>query len=163
MSGHVAQGVSLRDLGSSDLEWIADQERAIFGSAAWSEGLIREDWRYGTNRYRGVFVGDERAGYAIYGFEGDAFHLLNLAIAPAHRRAGLAKTLMDDFLAEATRLGAPDVWLEVAVNNEAARALYDGYGFEVVRVRRKYYQPGDIDALVMRRELSGYSPHMSTR
>lgn len=162
MSDHTTSGVSLRDLGPQDLEWIAEQERLIFGSAAWSEGLLREDWRYGTNRYRGVVVDDERAGYAIYGFDGDAFHLLNLAITPAHRRAGLAKTLMDDFLAEAVRLGAPDVWLEVAVDNTAARALYDAYGFEVVRVRRKYYQPGDIDALVMRRVLSGYVPSMAT-
>lgn len=162
MSDDATSDATLRDLGRSDLEWIAEQERVIFGRAAWSEGLIREDWRYGTHRYRGVVVHGERAGYAIYGFDGDAFHLLNLAVTPPHRRLGLAKTLMDDFLAEAVRLGAPDVWLEVAVDNTAARALYDGYGFEVVRVRRKYYQPGDIDALVMRRELAGYAPSMAT-
>jgi ribosomal-protein-alanine N-acetyltransferase len=65
-------------------------------------------------------------------------------------------------MAEARAFGAPDVWLEVAVDNEAARSLYEAYGFELVRVRRKYYQPGGIDALVMRRELSGYRPTAST-
>ena len=132
----------MRDLGEDDLEWLAGQERAIFGPAAWSPALIREDWRYGTNRYRGVEVDGELAGYAIYGFEGDAFHLMNIAISQEHRREGLARVLMDDFLAEAAALRAPDAWLEVAVDNEAARGLYEAYGFEVVRVRRKYYQPG---------------------
>lgn len=152
----VTPGPRLRDLGEGDLEWLAGQERVIFGPAAWSAGLIREDWRYGTNRYRGIEADSELAGYAIYGFEGEAFHLMNLAIVPAHRREGLARVLMDDFLAEAGTFRTPDAWLEVAVDNEAARALYEAYGFEVVRVRRKYYQPGDIDALVMRRELGGY-------
>jgi ribosomal-protein-alanine N-acetyltransferase len=158
MSDSGAPDPRLRDLGESDLDWLAEQERVIFGSAAWSEGLIREDWRYGTNRYRGVEVDGDLAAYAIYGFEGDVFHLMNLAVAPERRREGLAKVLMDDFLAEAGTFGAPDVWLEVAVDNEAARRLYEAYGFDVVRVRRKYYQPGDIDALVMRREVRGYQP-----
>jgi ribosomal-protein-alanine N-acetyltransferase len=45
------------------------------------------------------------------------------------------------------------VWLEVAVTNSAAIALYREFGFEDVRVRRRYYQPEDIDALVMRARL----------
>ncbi len=158
MSEPEVPGPRLRDVGERDLAWLAEQERVIFGPAAWSAGLIREDWRYGTNRYRGVEVDGDLAAYAVYGFEGDAFHLMNLAVAPEHRREGLAKVLMDDFLAEAGTFGAPDAWLEVAMDNEAARALYEAYGFALVRVRRKYYQPGDIDALVMRRELGGYEP-----
>lgn len=160
---HRLPGPRLRDLGERDLGWLAEQECVIFGPAAWSEGLIREDWRYGTNRYRGIEVDGELSAYAIYGFEGDAFHLMNLAVAPGHRREGLAKVLMDDFLAEARAFGTPDAWLEVAVDNEAARGLYEAYGFQVVRVRRKYYQPGDIDALVMRRELGGYEPTVTLR
>ena len=143
----------LRDLCESDVDWVAEQERVIFGPAAWSVGLIREDWRHGANRYRGIEVDGQLCGYAVYGFEGDAFHLMNLAVAPGHRREGLATALMDDFLAAARTVGAPEAWLEVAVDNEAARALYEAYGFELVRVRRKYYQPGGIDAVVMRREM----------
>jgi ribosomal-protein-alanine N-acetyltransferase len=30
--------------------------------------------------------------------------------------------------------------------------MYDRYGFEVVGVRRGYYQPSNTDALVMRRD-----------
>ena len=48
------------------------------------------------------------------------------------------------------RAGSRRVLLEVRADNDAARRLYDRAGFEVISVRRRYYQPGDVDALVMR-------------
>ena len=53
------------------------------------------------------------------------------------------------------RSGAGALLLEVRADNEAARRLYGTSGFEVISVRRRYYQPGDIDALVMRKHLGG--------
>lgn len=150
--------VRIRDLVEADLPWMASVESEIFASAAWSEALIREDWRYGTCRYRAVEIDGARAGYAVYGYDGDAFHLMNLAIVAACRGRGLAKALVREFLDEAVRHKAPDAWLEVAVNNKEAIGLYEAFGFEVVRTRRKYYQPGDIDALVMRAQLLPFVP-----
>lgn len=150
--------VPIRDLVEDDLPWMAAAEVEMFANAAWSEALIREDWRYGTARYRVAEIDGLRAGYAVYGFDGDAFHLMNLAVLPDFRRRGAAQALVDEFLAEAARLKAPDAWLEVAVDNEAALELYRALGFEVVRTRRKYYQPAGIDALVMRKELRPYAP-----
>lgn len=146
--------VQVRDLEPSDLGWVAAQEQLIFGPAAWSAALIREDFTYGLKRYRGAELHGELAGYAIYGFDGDAFHLMNLAVTPEARRSGVGRALMDDFLAEAARVGAHAVWLEVAVTNEAALALYRVYGFHDVRLRKRYYQPGDVDAVVMKRAVA---------
>jgi ribosomal-protein-alanine N-acetyltransferase len=153
-------GTPIRDFVEDDLPWMAAAETEIFANAAWSEALIREDWRYGTCRYRLAEVDGLRAGYAVYGFDGDAFHLMNLAVLPDFRRKGIAQALVDEFLAEAARAKAPDAWLEVAVDNEGALALYRALGFEVVRTRRKYYQPGGIDALVMRKELPHRDPSL---
>lgn len=145
--------VVLRDLTEQDLAWMADSEREIFGPSAWSAQLIRDDYSFGGKRYRGVELGGELVAYAVYGYDGDAFHLMNLAVLPHARRRGLGRLIMRDLLAEAERLGAPDVWLEVAVTNDAAIALYREYGFEDVRVRARYYQPENVDALVMRLRL----------
>lgn len=150
--------VRIRDLVEADLPWMAQAERDIFANSAWSEALIREDWRYGTCRYRAAEVDGALAGYAVYGYDGDAFHLMNVAVVPECRGRGLARALVEEFLEEAVRHKAPDAWLEVAVDNEAALALYAALGFETVRTRRKYYQPGGIDALVMRKELRPYVP-----
>ncbi|WP_062518726.1 ribosomal protein S18-alanine N-acetyltransferase [Demequina silvatica] len=150
--------IELRDLTEADLPWMAEVERELFGASAWSRELIEHDYLYGLTRYRGLCVDGELVGYAVYGYDGDAFHLMNLALVPSVRGRGLSRVLMDDFLAEARREGAADAWLEVAVDNVPALALYRAYGFEDVRIRRKYYQPEGVDALVMRVELAGYQP-----
>ncbi len=144
------QRVSVRDLTAEDLEWIADQEKAIFGTSAWSPEVIATDFASGFRHYRGLDVDGVLAGYAVYGFDGDAFHLMNIAVASDARGEGHSHLLMEDFLAEARRLGVAEAWLEVAVTNDAALALYRSHGFEDVRVRRRYYQPEGTDALVMR-------------
>ncbi len=145
--------ITLRDLSEADLTWVAEREVEIFGPAAWSESLIRDDWAYGGKRYRGAELDGELVGYAVYGFDGDAFNLMNIAVVPRARRAGVGRALMEDFLAEAAAVGAPDAWLEVSVENPAALALYRAHGFEDVRIRPRYYQPEDHDALVMRRRM----------
>lgn len=40
--------------------------------------------------------------------------------------------------------------LEVRVDNARAQRLYQRFGFEPIGLRRGYYQPGNVDALVMR-------------
>lgn len=153
----------IRDLAPEELGWLAEREREIFGAGAWSPSLIAEDFEHGHSRYRVAEHGGERVAYAVYGFEGDAFHLMNLAVVPSRRREGFAHALLADALREAEEVGADEVWLEVAVDNAPALALYREHGFEDVRVRPKYYQPGGIDALVMRKPLRPYTPGSASR
>ena len=47
------------------------------------------------------------------------------------------------------------VFLEVRADNPVARALYASEGFEAVGRRPHYYQPDDVDAIVMRLDLRG--------
>ena len=152
------RAASVRDLTAEDLGWVADQEREIFGASAWSPELIAADFARGFRRYRGLDIDGALAGYAVYGFDGDAFHLMNIAVAADARGEGRSHLLMEDFLAEARRLGVGEAWLEVAVTNDAALALYRSYGFEDVRVRRRYYQPEGVDALVMRLRVTSAGP-----
>ena len=42
-------------------------------------------------------------------------------------------------------------------DNVVARRLYSGAGFATLTVRRKYYQPGDVDALILRMPLRDLS------
>lgn len=143
-----------RDATEADLDWIAEREVEIFESAAWSRALLGEEFhRTLGRRFRIAEVGEERVGYAVFGFESDVFTLLNLAVVPKWRGHGFARAFLDDFLGDARGLRVRDVWLEVAVDNVAAIRLYQGFGFEEVRRRKRYYQPGNIDALVMRRWL----------
>lgn len=64
---------------------------------------------------------------------------------------GLGARLLTELLGAATDFECHEVLLEVRVDNVRAQRLYERFGFEPIGFRRGYYQPGNIDALVMRR------------
>ena len=80
--------------------------------------------------------------------------LLTLAVAPAARRTGEGRDLVRRFLAAAEGQGATVAFLEVASDNPVAQALYRATGWHEAGRRRGYYAPG-VDALVLRRDLTG--------
>lgn len=100
---------------------------------------------------------DPRGGMVMARLAADEAEILTLAVHPDARRQGLARAL----LAEAARIvaasGATALFLEVALRNAAARALYAEAGFAEVGRRRRYYADGD-DAMVMRRALAPANP-----
>ena len=82
----------------------------------------------------------------------DELHINNLAVRPEVRRLGVATALLERVLEEGARLGATRVTLEVRRSNEAARLLYERFGFSIAGVRRSYYTKPIEDALVLWRE-----------
>ena len=92
---------------------------------------------------------DAAGGCVLARVAADEAEVLTLAVAPAARRQGLARRLLEGAVAEAGARGAASMVLEVATSNEAARALYAGFGFHEVGRRRGYYAGGE-DALILR-------------
>lgn len=109
-------------------------------SAASFAALLDSPHVFLLQRTDGFLIGRAIAGEA---------ELLTLAVAPDARRQGLGGALLQDFVAEAKRRGARDAFLEVASDNQAARALYAGQGWRQAGRRPDYYAPG-IDALTLR-------------
>lgn len=89
---------------------------------------------------RGMILGRAVAGEA---------EVLTLAVAPAVRRGGIGRRLLEHAIAHARVEAAEAMFLEVSVVNEAALRLYRAVGFAAVGERRRYYANG-TDALVMR-------------
>lgn len=83
----------------------------------------------------------------------DELHITLVAVAPAHRRQGLAQRVLGELLQLGRRRGAARATLEVASSNQAALALYRVLGFETQGVRRRYYSTGE-DALIQWLDLS---------
>lgn len=96
---------------------------------------------------------DPRGAMVLARVAADEAEILTLAVAPALRRQGIGRALLEAAAAEAARRGALALFLEVAAANTSARALYAAAGFTQVGLRRRYY-PGGIDALVLRRPLA---------
>src|SRR5438105_5050952 len=99
---------------------------------------------------------EERAiGFCSFWRVLDELHINNLAVMPEQRRAGAATALLTYVLEEGVRLGARRATLEVRRSNDAARNLYERFGFTVAGVRRSYYTRPVEDALVLWRENLG--------
>ena len=96
--------------------------------------------------------GGRVAGFCSVWRVADELHINNLAVRPELRRMGVATALLNHVLREGGRLGARRATLEVRRSNEAARRLYERFGFVVAGIRRGYYTKPVEDALVLWRE-----------
>ena len=87
----------------------------------------------------------------------DEAEVLTLATSPNYRRKGLARKMLGAAEQEARLRGATSVFLEVAEDNAAARALYARCDYQQVGYRANYYMPKNgapIAALVLRKDIT---------
>lgn len=147
--------VVLRPLRWWDVEPVAALEPALFGGDAWSAEIFWSELAAPGRWYvLAVGPGDTVAGYAglaVLGAQGD---VQTIAVAPSAQGRGVGAALLSALLVRAGQEGAGSVLLEARADNVPALALYTRYGFERIAVRRRYYQPEDVDAYVMRRRLA---------
>jgi ribosomal-protein-alanine N-acetyltransferase len=147
-------GATLREMTWRDIPTLTALEPLLFADDAWSEQTW---WAELAERPRRRYVVGERlgsvAGYAGIDCGGEVADVMTIAVAPSASGQGLGSALMGWLVAQARRAGADFLMLEVRADNTAAQRLYATAGFSQLTVRRKYYQPGDVDALVMRLRL----------
>jgi ribosomal-protein-alanine N-acetyltransferase len=88
-------------------------------------------------------------GFSLFRSVAGESELLLLAVAPDHRRRGIGRGLLQNFLQHARADGATRVHLEVRDGNPAVE-MYRSAGFAPVGRRRNYYHTTDgrqFDAL----------------
>jgi ribosomal-protein-alanine N-acetyltransferase len=93
-------------------------------------------------------------GFALFRAVMDEAELLTIAVHPDVRRQGIAVRLIRQGLAELSH--AKVCFLEVAVSNVSARALYAQLGFAQAGLRRGYFAHSDgrrEDALILKATL----------
>ncbi len=71
--------------------------------------------------------------------------ILDICIAPAHRRLGVGRSLLDSYLYGFRG----EVFLEVRISNSGAMKFYKRYGFQELTVRKAYYDNPGEDGVVM--------------
>ena len=145
----------LRRATPDDLDAIMALEHDTFPTDAWSAATMRTELANPAAYYL-VAVPD--GGSGIEGYAGllcppgaEDADVQTLAVAVSARRRGLGRTLLRALVAESVRRGARRLFLEVRADNPAAQELYRSEGFEEIGIRKRYYQPDDVDAVVMRR------------
>ncbi len=154
----------IQNVGAFDLGRLARLHRACF-EEPWSKSdlahLLALPGGLGLiARSRGLrrlgFDTRRPVGFSLCRVSRDESELLSIGVAPDMRRVGLATHLVRQSMRRCRAGGARCMFLEVAIDNPGAQALYDREGFREVGRREGYYRRGGGDrvaALTMRAEL----------
>jgi ribosomal-protein-alanine N-acetyltransferase len=146
-------GVTLRPMRWWDLEPVQALDAELFGPTAWTPAVFWSELAAGDSRWYTVAetADGALAGYAGLLVTGSEADVQTLGVHPAVQGRRVGTLLLRALTAEAVRRRATSLMLEVRADNEPAIRLYTREGFERISLRRRYYQPGDVDAWIMRR------------
>ncbi|HUJ73209.1 MAG TPA: GNAT family N-acetyltransferase [bacterium] len=152
-----APGYVIRQANLDDVAVMDRIEQEAF-TTPWSLDLIRG--AVINRRYQVRILGgspSEVAGFYIAHTVEDASNLDNLAVNALHRRRGLGRRLVEDWIAvvKGQRLGT--LTLQVNTRNLAAQKLYRDFCFRPTRLLTGYYPNGE-DAYQMEMTLPAPPP-----
>ena len=143
--------IELRNLRLRDLAAVERIERRSYPTP-WSRSMFAGELTKSSSVCLGAYdneVGDELVGYLIISRYVDAWHVMNVAVAPEYRGRGIATKLLEELFELTAGDGRRGYTLEVRVSNVSAIRLYEKLGFKARGVRRGYYTDNREDALIM--------------
>ncbi len=129
-------------------------EKTIF-SEPWSEQAFVELFVKSTSIFglAGIYR-DRVVAYGGVECVLDEANIVNIAVAPESRRKGYGSAVMIGLLKLVADRGCRRVTLEVREHNEAAKALYNTFGFRPVGIRKCFYSHPVENAIVMEKCLT---------
>lgn len=144
----------IRRMSIEDVPAIADLEKLCF-SDPWSEKSIASEL---SNPYSLWLVWEEEG--KVLGYIGSQSvppeaDVMNLAVVPTARGRKIGSKLLTALCELLHSRGIDKLLLEVRVSNISAIRLYEGFDFQLLGRRPKYYVNPTEDALIMGKELEG--------
>ena len=148
------QGVNFRAMTALDLVSAAAIEQDVYKNAAWSISQFKEEFAKSPKNahYLAAEFEGELIAYAGIFFIADVADIHTITVVEQHRRKGIGRELLKRLIDWARVRKAEAIMLEMRLGNDAARPLYEQFGFSEVSRRENYYGPG-LTAVVMRKEL----------
>ncbi len=130
---------------------IAQLEKVCF-SDPWSETSISQELENPLSLWLVAVEEEQVLGYvgslSVMGWA----DMMNIAVAPQHRRRGIAEDLVEHLVKALQARQVTCLTLEVRASNAPAKALYEKLGFLQVGRRPNYYRHPKEDALILRKE-----------
>lgn len=143
--------LELRPATLDDLDAIWAIEYSVFTTEAWSRDMMAEELSAEHRSYMALVAPDGTVrgygGLLMVGTEGD---IQTIAVAPEARGIGAGRQIMVALITQAREGGVREIFLEVRADNPIAQGLYASLGFVEIGIRPRYYQPGGVDAVVMK-------------
>ena len=130
---------------------VAELEKLCF-SDPWSEKSVASELENELALWLVALEGETLAGYVGSQTVMGETDMMNIAVAPAFRRQGIARELIQALVRDLKERASHSLTLEVRASNAPARALYESLGFSQAGRRPGYYRNPKEDALILRKE-----------
>ena len=149
--------LEIRRLTYADLPELIAIERRAFPTP-WSLAMFVLELSKPASVCLAALRSGQMIGFLICSRYDTVWHIMNVAVDPNRRRAGIASALLTDLL---RRIDGPSArfTLEVRESNTGAIELYERFGFRAAGRRRRYYQDNGEDAVIMWRTQSTLAGH----
>jgi tRNA threonylcarbamoyl adenosine modification protein YeaZ/ribosomal-protein-alanine acetyltransferase len=147
-------GVKFRPMTALDLVSAIAIEKEVYGKTAWSADQFKEEFAKSPKsaQYLAAEFEGRLIAYAGIFYVADVADIHTLTVVADHRRKGIGRELLKRLIDWARVKKAQAIMLEMRLGNDAARPLYESFGFIEISKRENYYGPG-LTAVVMRKEL----------
>lgn len=130
---------------------VAALEQECF-SDPWSQQSVASELDNPLSLWLVWVEGSKVLGYVGSQTVMDETDMMNVAVAPAARRQGIARKLIEALVQQLQERGSHCLSLEVRASNAPAIALYERLGFQEVGRRPNYYRHPKEDGLILRKE-----------
>ncbi len=150
-----ATKISFSTVGTAAAELLAEIHGESFDTQ-WNEAAFSE--MLASPGTSAILLSSQNnpTGFVLFRKAADEAEILTICTRPAFRKKGHAKLLMQHMESLLKKDGVKTLFIEVAVSNPAALALYASCGFKETGLRKNYYGRSDgthEDALIMRKGL----------
>ena len=150
-----AAKISFSTVGPAAAKLLAELHGESFESR-WSETAFNEMLAVPGTSAILVSSQNNPMGFVMFRKAADESEILTICTRPVFRQKGHGKLLMRHLESVLKQVDVKSLFIEVAISNHAALALYASSGFEKAGTRKNYYARGDgihEDALIMRKSL----------
>ena len=144
--------VEIASMTINDLEEIKDILQIEFDDF-WNYNIFKSELENPNSKYIVAKVNNNIIGFAGIWKAVDDIHITNIVTKKNYRNHGIAKKMLKSLIEIAKKeKQIAEITLEVNANNIPAKKLYEKFGFNVVGLRKKYYNNTE-DAIIMTKNL----------
>ena len=135
--------VEIHEMSLNDLELIKDILQTDFDDF-WNYNIFKEELENPHSKYIVAKINNKIIGFAGIWKAVDDIHITNIVTRKDYRNKGIANIMLEQLITIAKQeKNITSITLEVNSNNIIAQKLYKKFGFDVVGLRKKYYNNTD--------------------
>lgn len=142
--------VEIKNMTLENLENIKDVLNSEFDDF-WNYNILKEELNSQNSCYIVAFLNNEIVGFAGIKFIVNEADIMNIVTKKTFRNQGIGNLLLENLIQLAKSLHLKSITLEVNEENAPAIHLYKKFGFEILGIRKNYYQ--NKDGIIMTKKL----------